>query len=415
MTTKSTTVIMEASLLTPSVTTLRQTRVESIDVLRGIVMIIMALDHTRDFFHPTAWTDDPLNLATTTPALFLTRWITHFCAPIFVFLSGTSIYLQSLRKTGPELRSFLIKRGLWLIFAELVIVNLGMTFNPFYPFQILQVIWAIGISMVILGLLIHLPFRLILALGLLLVLGHNLLDAPEAAPDFKPGFWWDLLHHENFYSYAKNHVLFIHYPFIPWLGLMLLGYCAGTFFAQTVLPAHRRKILTSIGLGLILIFGILRFSNVYGDPFSWSSQKNGLLTVLSFIKVHKYPPSLLYMCLTIGPALLFLAAIERVKNGFTKIMRTFGRTAFFYYLVHWYVIHTVCMLIFLSRGHSIPEALSIATKNQIPFLFVLPGEGVSLPVVYLIWLTVVAALYPLCRWYDAYKTSHKEQWWLSYV
>ena len=390
-------------------------RIESIDILRGLVMIIMALDHTRDFFHVAAFTDDPLNLATTTPVLFFTRWITHFCAPIFVFLSGTSIYLQSLRKTKPQLSNFLIKRGLWLIFAELAVVNLGMTFNPFYTIQLLQVIWVIGISMIVLSVLIHLPFWFTMALGLLIVLGHNLLDISEAAPDFKPTIWWDLLHHRGFYPYANSHVLFIFYPLLPWLGLMLVGYCAGTFFESTVSPAQRRRLLTWTGLGLLLFFCLLRFSNTYGDPFPWSGQKTGLLTLFSFLKVEKYPPSLLYMCLTIGPALLFLAAIEPVRNGLTSVLRTFGRTAFFYYLIHWYVIHTICMLVFLARGHSMQEAVSIAQKNQVPFLFIVPGEGVSLPVVYLIWATVILALYPFCRWYDAYKTNHKEQWWLSYI
>ena len=406
---------MEVGFTTHSVTALRQTRVESIDILRGMVMLIMAIDHTRDYFHITAFTDDPLNLQTTTVPLFFTRWITHFCAPIFVFLSGTSIYLQRLRKTKPELSNFLIKRGLWLIFAEIVLVNLGMTFNPFYTFQILQVIWATGISMIILGLLIHGPFNLILALGLAIVLGHNLLDAAEAAPGFKPNFWWDLLHHGGAYPYTANHILFVFYPFVPWLGLMLLGYCTGTFFVPTVSAAQRRKILVLTGAGLIAFFAVLRFSNLYGDPFPWSQEKDGVLTMLSFIKVQKYPPSLLYMCLTIGPALLFLAVIERVRNGFTNVMRTFGRTAFFYYLVHWYVLHSLCLLVFLARGHSLSEAGTIASKNQIPFLFVVPGEGVTLPVVYLIWLAIIIALYPLCRWYDAHKTAHKEQWWLSYV
>ena len=392
-----------------------QTRIESIDVLRGLVMVVMAIDHTRDFFHITSWTADPLNLAITTPALFLTRWITHFCAPVFVFLSGTSIYLQSLRKTKRELSRFLIKRGLWLIFAELVIVNLGMTFNPLYTIQILQVIWVIGISMIILGLLIHLPFRLILALGLVIVLGHNMLDAVEAAPGFKPTIWWDLLHRQGIYPYANGHLLFVFYPILPWLGLMLLGYCTGTFFAPTVSPAKRRNALMLTGLGLMVFFIALRFSNIYGNPFPWSEQKSALLTVFSFINVNKYPPSLLYMCVTIGPALLFLAAIEPVRNGLTNILRVFGRTAFFYYIIHWYVIHTLCLLVFISRGHSLADAVSIATKNQIPFLFAVPGEGVSLPVVYLIWAGVILIMYPLCRWYDHYKTSHKEQWWLSYL
>ena len=378
-------------------------------------MVIMALDHTRDFFHSTAWTDDPLNLATTTPILFVTRWITNFCAPVFVFLAGTSIYLQSLRKTKQELSSFLIKRGLWLIFAELVIVNLGMTFNPLYTLQILQVIWVIGISMVILGLLIHLPFRLILILGLVIVLGHNLLDVVEAAPGFKPSFWWDLLHRRGIYPYANGHSLFILYPILPWLGLMLLGYCTGTFFGPTVSPATRKTALLLTGFGLLVFFIVLRFSNLYGNPTPWSEQKSGLLTVFSFIDVNKYPPSLLYMCITIGPALLFLVAIESVKNRLTNFLRIFGRTAFFYYIVHWYVLHSFCLLMFLSRGPLLSDGVNIATKTQTILLFVVPGEGVGLPVVYVIWAGTVLVLYPLCRWYDRYKTSHKEKWWLSYL
>ena len=357
----------------PLLAVITSPRIESIDILRGLVMVIMAIDYTRDFFHVTAWTADPLNLATTTPALFLTRWITHFCAPIFVFLSGTSIYLQSLRKTKPELSNFLIKRGFWLIFAELAIVNLGTTFDLLYTVLILQVIWAIGISMISLGLLIHLPFRFILTLGLVIVLGHNLLDLVEAAPGFKPTIWWDLLHHQGIYPYANGHFLFIFYPFVPWLGLMLLGYCTGTFFAPTVSPEQRKKMLLQLGSGLIAFFVLLRFSNAYGDPFPWSGQKDGLLTVFSFINVNKYPPSLLYMCITIGPALLFLAVIESVRNGLTNVLRTFGRTAFFYYIIHWYVLHTLRMVVFFAAGHTVAKA-DEALKT-IPMRFVLPGNG----------------------------------------
>ncbi|GAA4401516.1 heparan-alpha-glucosaminide N-acetyltransferase domain-containing protein [Nibrella viscosa] len=395
-----------AKTLTPN-----KVRIESVDVLRGLVMVIMALDHTRDLFHSAAFANDPLNLASTTPALYFTRWVTHFCAPIFVFLSGTSIYLQSLRKTKKELSRFLIQRGLWLIVAELTIITLGITFNPFYNVLILQVIWVIGISMVILGLLIYLPFRLILALGLAIVLGHNLLDASEAAPGFKPNVWWSLLHQTGLYPYAPNYMVLVSYPLAPWLGLMLLGYCIGTFFKPTVSPTRRRTVLTRMGLGLIAFFIVLRFSGIYGDPLPWSQQKDSLFTLLSFLNVQKYPPSLLYMCITIGPALLFLATIEPVKNRFTRLIGTFGRTAFFYYIAHWYLLHTVCLLVFLMRGHSLAEA----AKIPIPIKFVVPGEGFSLPVVYLIWATLILILYPLCRWYDAYKTAHKEQWWLSYL
>ncbi|GAB4025503.1 DUF1624 domain-containing protein [Spirosoma gilvum] len=386
-------------------------RIESIDVLRGMVMVIMALDHVRHLFHSTAFTADPLDLTTTTPPLFFTRWITHFCAPIFVFLSGTSIYLQSQRKTKRELSNFLIKRGLWLIFAELTIITLGITFNPFYNALIFQVIWAIGMSMLILGLLIHLPFRLMLVIGLAIVLGHNLLDIPEAVPGFKPGFWWSLLHYPNRYSFAVDHRLIYDYPFLPWLGLMIVGYCAGVFFESTVSHAQRRALLIRMGLGLIAFFFLLRFSNLYGDPLVWSPQKNWLFTLLSFINVDKYPPSLLFMCMTIGPALLFLAVIESVKNQFTTVMHTFGRTAFFYYIVHWYLIHTLCLIAFLLRGHTWADTWNIPKATK----FIVPGEGVSLPVVYMIWGLVILTMYPLCRWYDTYKTSHKNQWWLSYL
>jgi uncharacterized membrane protein len=392
-----------------------QNRIDSIDILRGIVMVIMALDHTRDYFHIAANLDNPLNLATTTPALYFTRWITHFCAPIFVFLSGTSIYLQSLRKTKKELSAFLIKRGLWLIVVELVLISFAWSFNPQYNFVFLQVIWAIGISMVILGLFIWFPFKFILLLGLLIVFGHNLLDIPESAPGFQGGFWWDLFHSARFsvHPYAQNHVALIAYPFLPWTGLMMLGYCVGTWFSATFLVEQRGKILIWSGLGLIVFFVAVRLTNMYGDPVDWSLQKNGFFTFLSFVNVNKYPPSLLYLCITIGPALLFLAFIENIRNRFTNIMRTYGRVAFFYYLLHIYLVHFLSATAFLVRGHSFQDASN--TGSFFPFYFLAPGEGYSLPIVYVVWLAVVIALYPLCKWYDKYKTRHKEKWWLSYL
>lgn len=217
----------------PSTTSLSKTRIESIDVLRGLVMVIMALDHTRDMFQLTAWTDDPLNLATTTPALYFTRWITHFCAPIFVLLSGTSIYLQSLRKSRAELSLFLLKRGLWLVVAEVLIVSLGISLLP-YNFILLQVIWVIGVSMILMAAVIRLPFRAILGIGLVIVLGHNALDSVEASPGFKPGLWWELLHHSRdaVFFYADNRVVVIGYPIFPWPGVMMLGYCLGLLFTS---------------------------------------------------------------------------------------------------------------------------------------------------------------------------------------
>ncbi len=392
-----------------------QKRIESIDIIRGIAMVIMALDHVRDYFHITAFTDDPLNLATTTPLLYFTRWITHFCAPIFVFLSGTSVYLQSLRKTKKELSAFLIKRGLWLIFAEFVIIAFAWTFNPFYNFIPMQVIWAIGISMVILGLAIRLPYHFILVLGLVIVFGHNLLDIPEAVPGFKAGFFWDLMHHGNFapYAYMPNHFFVIVYPFLAWTGVMMLGYCTGIFFTAKFSAELRQKIIFRLGMALILFFVIVRFINIYGDPVAWTTQKNGLYSFFSFMKVNKYPPSLLYLCITIGPALMLLAFMEKIKNGFTNIMVVFGRTAFFYYIIHLYLIHLIGAIVFFAKGNSMQQAID--SMQNLPFMFLIPGQGFGLAVVYGVWAAVIIALYPLCKWYDKYKTSHKEKWWLSYL
>ncbi len=394
-----------------------QKRIESIDILRGTVMIIMALDHVRDYFHFAANTDDPLNLLTTTPQLYFTRWITHFCAPVFVFLSGISIYLQSLRKTSSELGSFLIKRGLWLIFVEWFIVAFAWTFNPAFDALPFGVIWAIGISMVLLGLMmkIKLPYKVILMLGIIVVTGHNLLDIPEAAPGFKAGFWWDFFHHGVFvfYPIISNHSAMLVYPFPVYTGIMMLGYCAGVLFSSKFIAEQRKKILIQSGIGLIIFFVVLRFTNLYGDPVDWSEQKNSLYTFLSFMNVDKYPPSLLYFCITIGPALLVLAFIEKVKNRFTDIMLVYGRTAFFYYVLHLYLIHLLAAVCFFARGHSMADAANVG--KHFPFMFVAPGEGYGLGVVYFVWISVVIALYPLCKWYDGYKTNHKEKWWLSYL
>lgn len=392
-------------------------RIESIDIVRGLAMVIMALDHVRDYFHITANTDDPLNLATTSPALYFTRWITHYCAPVFVFLSGTSVYLQSLRKTSKELGVFLLKRGLWLILMEWTIVAFAWTFNTNFNIIPFQVIWAIGISMFILGLLLlaRLSYSLLLVLGLVIVFGHNLLDIPESRPGFQAGFWWDLLHHGVFriYPITGNHVAMLVYPFVPWTGLMILGYCAGKLFTPHFTPEQRRKILLRTGLALIAFFALLRFSNMYGDPSDWTRQDSPFYTFLSFIKVTKYPPSLLYLCITIGPALVLLAVIEQVRNRFTGIMVIFGRTAFFYYILHLYLIHILAAIFFFARGHSFADAKNVGA--QFPFMYVAPGEGYGLPVVYAVWLGVLVLLYPLCKRYDRYKTAHKEKWWLSYL
>jgi len=387
-------------------------RIDSIDLLRGLVMIIMALDHTRDFFHKDAWTDDPLNMATTTPLLFFTRWITHFCAPVFVFLSGSSAWFQSLRKSKKQLSLFLIKRGFWLIFIEVVVFNFAFSFDPHYHLIALQTIWSIGISMVLLGLVIWLPFAAILSIGLLIVAGHNSLDFYEANRMGSYPVIYSLLHHQGIYPLWNGHQLLIFYPFLSWTGLMILGYCFGKLFTSYN-GVQRRKILTWLGIGIIVFFITLRAINLYGNPEQWSTQKNTLFTFLSFINTHKYPPSLLYMCMTIGPAILFLAWFGNIKSRLSKIITVYGRVPFLYYILHFYLIHFLSMILYLTRGHSFAEGMK-ATQGDLP-QFIIPGEGYSLAVVYLIWLFVVISLYPVCKWFSDYKIKHKEKWWLSYL
>jgi uncharacterized membrane protein len=391
-------------------------RIESIDLLRGLVMIIMALDHTRDFFHKTAFTDDPLNLATTTPALFLTRWITHFCAPVFVFLAGTSAFFQSSRKSTPELSRFLMSRGLWLVLIEILVINLAVSFDPNYTVVGLQTIWSIGISMIILGLVIWMPFPVILTLGLLIVFGHNALDFYEKQfpRNHTYNIFYSFLHHPGVYPLGRGHSLLIFYPFLSWAGLMMLGYCFGKLFSRYE-GAERRKVLTWLGLGIIFFFIALRATNLYGDANHWASQKNALFTVFSFIDTVKYPPSLLYMCMTIGPAILFIALWGNIKNGVTKFITVYGRVPFFYYVLHFTLIHILCTAAFFMRGHSLSEGVYTNSQGPLPpFNFVVPGEGYSLWIVYLVWMFVFVSLYPLCKWFSEYKQTHK-QWWLSYL
>jgi uncharacterized membrane protein len=387
-------------------------RIYSIDILRGLVMIIMALDHSRDFFHYDAFAHDPLDLAATSPYLFFTRWITHFCAPVFVFLAGTSAYLQSFRKSKNELTIFLVKRGLWLIFIEIFVLNLIVTFDPSFELVAFQTIWAIGTSMVILGLMIRLPYYIILCLGIIIVAGHNIFDFIEAKHQGPFGFWWDLLHHGNFavHHIFGNHSVLIIYAFVPWSGLMMLGYCFGKIYQAGIDEKRRKKTLLLLGAGIILFFTLLRATNLYGNPYHWFVQGNWLFTFLSFINVHKYPPSLLYICITIGPALLFLAVFEKTKNRFAEIISVYGRVPFLYYLLHFFSIHLLSMISFFLKGHTVAEGM----KGFDGIKFILAGDGYHLPVVYLVWITVVVMLYPVCKWFSNYK-SRKNYWWLSYL
>jgi len=393
--------------------TVSRNRIQSIDLLRGFVMVIMALDHARDFFHNQAFTDDPTNMATTTPWLFFTRWITHFCAPVFVFLSGMSAFLMGQRRTKTQLSKFLITRGLWLVFVELFIITLGWTFNPLYNVFILQVIWAIGISMIILGLLVLCPFPVIFIYGVIVVFGHNLLDYPEAARNGEVGLWWNIVHHGFFYpiSLGKNHIALIIYAFLPWSDIMALGYCFGVLFKKNVPFEERRKLLITLGVVVTILFIILRFINTYGDPHPWSHQPGGAVyTFLSFLNTNKYPPSLMYISMTLGPAVIFLAIIEKLQGRFANFFITYGRVPFFYYVLHLFIIHIFCMIAFFASGYGVNEIV----PRDVPFFFRPRTFGFELWVVYCVWIAIVIILYPLCRWYNRYKAT-RSHWWLSYT
>lgn len=385
-----------------------QSRIYSIDILRGLVMIIMALDHVRDFFHITAMTEDPANPATTTPVLFFTRWITHYCAPVFVFLSGTSAFLSGQKKTKKELSAFLLKRGLFLMVLEIAVVNFLISFDPLYRFIGFQVIWVIGLSMVLLAFFIYLPLRVLFLLGLTMVAGHNMFDGYNYQDMNEVPFWHGFFHQQYFSSYAEGRFFGVLYPLIPWPGIMLLGYCMGTWFTKEFDKHKRRKLLLGWGSTAVVVFFVLRWLNVYGDLVPWTTQKDQPATILSFFNVTKYPPSLLYVCMTLGPALLLLVWLEKVRGKWSEVVMVYGRVPMFYYLLHFFLIHFLCAIVFFASGRPMSDAASGM------FAFRPNDFGFSLPIVYLIWIAVVAALYPVCKKYDLYK-QREQKWWMSYL
>ncbi len=387
-------------------------RIHSIDVLRGAVMVIMALDHVRDFFHYTASTDSPTNLVTTTMPLFFTRWITHFCAPTFLFLAGISAYISGQRKTVRQLASFLIKRGFWLVLVEVFIVTLAWTYNPFYNLIILQVIWAIGVSMIILGCIVWLPSNVIFLLGLIIIGLHNLLDYAEIGRHGQVNILWELAHHGNFTleTLSSGHLVIIVYAFLPWTGIMLTGYGLGRIFAPAFEPAARRRILFGLGSFFILWFIFLRFANLYGDPSPWHMQRSQVFTFLSFINLSKYPPSLDYITMTIGVAMIILALLDRISSHSFSRLRVFGSVPFFFYVLHLYLIHAITVLVFFIQGYPAKDI----TPQHSPFFFRPDHFGFHLAGVYVIWVLVILILYPLCKRYYRYKNTHS-QWWLSYL
>ncbi|HTE32464.1 MAG TPA: heparan-alpha-glucosaminide N-acetyltransferase domain-containing protein [Chryseolinea sp.] len=392
--------------------TIAKYRITSIDFLRGAIMIIMALDHVRDYLYSGSFYFDPLDLEKTSGILFFTRWVTHFCAPIFMLLAGTSAYLSGQKKTKGELAAFLVKRGIWLVFLEIVVVNFGWNFNFRFPMVLLVTIWTLGISMILLAGLIYLPKRLILLLSLIIIAGHNLLDGVHVAGNTLPAFGWSLLHDQRVFLWHQE-ILLVGYPLLPFIAIMPLGYCLGQLYDPTFDVKKRVNILIATGISAIVLFIVIRYINYYGDPVKWTLQKNSFFTFLSFLKVNKYPPSLLYVLVTIGSACLFLGLTERVQNRFVRVVSVYGRVPMFYYLIHIYLIHLLAVIISMVTPG---EDWHIWILDQ-PLWFTqsLKGYGFSLPFAYSVWVIIVIALYPLCKQYDRYKQTHKEKWWLSYL
>jgi uncharacterized membrane protein len=373
-------------------------------------MVLMALDHVRGYFTDPSL--DPIDLEHTTAALFLTRWVSHLCAPTFIFLAGTGAYLAARRgKTRAELSWFLLTRGLWIVLLGLTFVRFCWSFTLDVRNYNADVLWAIGWSMVVLAALVYLPTRVVTALGLLLIAGHNLLD-PVRAADLGPmSDLWEILHRREMHrerplEFFGGAVLFdTQYPLIPWVGVMAVGYGFGALLVREGI--NRRRWLLGLGTALCLGFVVLRAVNRYGDPDPWSPQRDGLFTVLSFLNCHKYPPSLLYLLMTLGPALLLLAWFERAPHLPGRPLLVFGRVPMFYYLIHLPLIHGLMAAVAFARyGPAVLPALFAGEP--------LPTDyGYSLPVVYGIWLGVLVILYPVCRWFADVKRRRRDAW-LSY-
>jgi len=382
-----------------------RSRIESVDIVRGVIMIVMALDHTRDFFGIPG--QNPTDLTTASPALFLTRWITFFCAPVFFLLTGTGAYLSLRRKSPKELSRFLFTRGLWLIFLEVVVMRcFAYQFNFDYKVTMLLVLWALGWAMITLSALVYLPASVVTAFGVLLIVGHNVLDSVKSANPL-----WVVLHSPGFVLNTPSHVIFAAYPLIPWIGVTAVGYGLGQIYRWNA--ERRRAFLLQLGIVAIVAFVVIRGINVYGDPSHWDGQKAAVLTACSFLNTTKYPPSLLFLLMTLGPAMIFLRAVDRGTPPVLRPALVIGKVPLFYYMVHFPLIHLLAVVVSYARYESAHWMFESPDLAHYPFSAP-PDWGYSLPVVYLIWALVVVTMYPLCRWFAALKQRRGDAW-LSYV
>lgn len=371
-------------------------------------MVVMALDHCRDYFHAAAFLFDPADPQQSTLPIFFTRWITHFCAPGFSFLAGMSAFMMGRRKDKIGLSRFLLSRGIWLIIIEMTIVNFAWFFDVGFRSIGLLTIWSLGVSMVALAALVHLPKTVILLFSCILIFGHNLLDNIH----FNGSMLWGMLHKQIFYPLPGNRQLLIGYPVIPWIAVMALGYYFGSFYNPAVGRSNRRFVFNIIGVSSIVLFVLLRFMNWYGDPVPFTAGNNVSQSLISFLNPSKYPPSLQYLLMTLGPTFIFLANAEKLKGWVVEFFATFGRVPFFYYILHLYLIHILAMLVAHFSGFGWQK---LVLSTWVSFDPGMKGFGFHLWVVYAVWIFVIALLYPLCKKFDKYKQAHRKKWWLSYL
>lgn len=383
-------------------------RLYNIDVLRGLVMVIMVLDHVRDLMHTSSVSQSPTDLTTTTPTLFFTRWITHLCAPTFVFLAGASVFISTTHTNNlSATRSFLFKRGIWLIFLEFTVINFGLWFDITFSLFLFNVIATIGVGFILLSLLLRFSSRTIGIIGIAILTLHNLtVFVPDIGivknilmPFFSP----------TSFSIGNGKMFIMGYPPIPWLGFMLTGFAAAKLYL-TIEKKDQQKLLLKSGLVLLLLFLVLRLINLYGDNAPWQTQATGFYSFLSFINVTKYPPSLQFSLLFIGLMFLVFAGLHSYKNKLTNILSVYGKVPLFYFVIHWYIIHPILFLIIYAQGYERSDMI-------FGFNFGRPkdGGGVELWAIFLIWLGVVLLLYPICMWYSRYKDAHPEKKWLRYL
>ncbi len=391
-------------------------RLPGLDALRGAVMILMALDHTRDFFHIKAMSFSPTDLTKTTPILFFTRWITHFCLPVFMFAAGAGAFLwwRQRNHSKRELSRFLWTRGLWLVLLELTVMQLAYDFNFSLHYTVfLLILWIFGICMIAMAALIYLPAAWLAVLSLAVIALHNCLDRVPAPKSGFAAWIWDLIHQPGVLTFNGTPVL-VTYTLVPWLAVMAVGFCFGHILLRE--PSARQRIMLRIGLTLTIAFVVIRAINIYGDPAPWSVQKSALFTVLSFLDCTKYPASLDFLLMTLGLALLVLAYFARFSFRAANPLIVFGRVPLFYFILHFYAIHVLAVLMaWLRYGNTAFKFMF----NPLPSMggprqLFPPHFGYSLWVVYVVWIAIVASLYPLCRWYANIKATRRN-WWLSYL